>query len=290
MDELLTPLRTTYLRRTQDDEALLTEARPAAKAQEISKFSRVESAEDALSILKGQPDYDSLIAVLRFLTDKETSSDFGIHVPSPKSAAVIHVLVSEIIPNYWTLLQEGSSMEETKSSTASTPTDAARLVTSLRSVAGVNAVVGHIKALIQESTPTKRDGNGPDVKLHLGIFMDVLSALLDGNDSIPAIWSASTAGSADAASKKIQSHSLISLMASGRILSSCAQASELIGKDETPTRVRTLLDGVEYCKWIGRNVATWAKLQPEADELQACFDLFQRAMSLGYSGGTLVFT
>lgn len=287
MDELLTPVSTTYLRQRNNEEPLLVEARPAPKINEISKVSKVRSADDALSVLKSQPDYDSLTAVLQFLTGKHAAADFNIHVPTPKSAAIIHVLVQEIVPNYWTILQEGPPVDDAGTSVSLT-VDADRLVKSLQSVAGINAVVGHTKALIQESKLSQKDVKRPDLNLHIGLFLDLLSALLDGDDSIRRIRESSTAALADATSKKVQSQSLISLLTSGRVLSISAEASGIIGKEDTPIRARWLVDGVEFSKWIGRNIATWAKLGPVEADLQACFDIFQRSLSLGYSGKTIV--
>lgn len=282
MDELLTPVRTTYLRQRNDEEPLLVEARPAAKFTQVSNVSKVRSADDALSVLKSQPDYESLIAVLQFLTGKH-AADFNIHVPTPKSAAIIHVLVQEIVPNYWTILQEGPPIDNAGFSVPLT-VDADRLVKSLQSMAGINAVVGHIKALIQESKLGKKDVKRPDLNLHLGLFLDLLSALLDGHKSIQTIWQSSTVALGDATSKKVQSQSLISLLTSGRVLSISAETSGIIGKEDTPIRARWLVDGVEFSKWIGRNIAAWAQSQPVDAELQACFDVFQRSLSLGYSG------
>lgn len=281
MDELLTPVSTTYLRKREDGEPLM-----ATKTTELSNLSKVLSADDALSVLKSQPDYDSLISALRFLTKEEASSEFNIHVPSPKSAAIIHVLVSEVVPNYWTLLQQEYSIKE-PASLASASADAVGLVSSLQSVAGINAVVGHIKELVQESKFATKHVKRPDINLHLDIFLDLLSVLLDGDDSIRRIWQSSTAGLADAVSRKVQSQTLLSLVTSGRIISISAEASEIIAKEGNPIPGRWLVDGVEYSKWIGRNIATWAKVQLEAAELQTCFEVFQRSLSLGYPGKKL---
>ncbi|KHN96479.1 uncharacterized protein MAM_05768 [Metarhizium album ARSEF 1941] len=275
MAELLTPVRTTYLRTRKDGESPPVQARPATEARAVLKSPKALSADDALSVLKSQPDYDSLIAVLRFLTEKDVSSEFSIHVPGPKSAAIIHVLVSEIVPNYWTLLQQGPSAKEGESF-ASTPADAAFLTSSLQSVAGINAVVGHIKALVQEFKLAKRDIKRPDIDLNLQLFLHLLSVLLDGDDSIRRLWQSSTAGLADAVSKKVQSQTLISLVSSGRIISICAEASDIIADQGSPIRGRWLVSGVEYSKWIGRNITTWTLVAVIIDEL-----LLSEAPSVG---------
>lgn len=290
MDELLTPVRTTYLRRKTDDEPLLVQVRSSAATRKTtasikdSPTSRIESADDALSVLKSQPDYDSLSAALRFLTNKQDSSTFNIHVPSPKSAAIAHVLVTEIATNYWTLLREASSTEEAAAS-AGQNLDADRLIHSLQSVSGVNAVVGHVKALLFESKTGKQDPRRSHVQLHLGIFLHLLAALLEGGNAIRQIWRSSTSYLVDAASRKVQTNSLISLVTSGKILSLAAETSGVIGEDEVPHSARWLTDGVDYSRWIAQNLVEWEKVYPGDDlELQFCFDLFQRSLSLGYAG------
>ncbi|GAB0134814.1 hypothetical protein EsDP_00003170 [Epichloe bromicola] len=295
MDELLTPVRTTYLRRKTDDEPLLVQVRSSATRKTTASIkdsptSRIESADDALSVLKSQPDYDSLSAALRFLTSKQDSSTFNIHVPSPKSAAIAHVLVTEIATNYWTLLREASLTEEA-AAPAGQNLDADRLIQSLQSVTGVNAMVGHVKALLLESKTGKQDLRRSDVQLHLGIFLHLLAALLEGGNAIRQIWRSSTSYLVDAASKRVQTNSLISLVTSGKILSLAAETSRVIGADEVPHSARWLIDGVDYSRWIAQNLVEWAKVYPGDDlELQFCFHLFQRSLSLGYAETIVTFT
>ncbi|KAG5953213.1 hypothetical protein E4U53_006340 [Claviceps sorghi] len=328
MDELLTPVRTTYLRRKADDEPLLvppqSSASPSTPAPaQDARISAIHSADHVLSVLKSQPDYDSLSAALRFLTTSrrkhessthETStpesstpessapessapessapessapesSTFNVHVPSPQSAAIVHVLVTEIATNYWTLLQEASSSAQSS--------DARRLVECLQSVAGVNAIVGHVKALLLlESSTSKQGLNRSDVRLHLGIFLDLLATLLEGDDAIWKLWHSSTACLTDVASRKVQTQSLLSLLASGKILSLVAEISSVSGQETVPLRARWLINGADFGRWIARNVVTWARVKVHCGdgfELDSCCALFQRSLSLGYSETIVTF-
>ncbi|KAG6007411.1 hypothetical protein E4U21_006000 [Claviceps maximensis] len=311
MDELLTPVRTTYLRRKPDHEprlAQLDSSRAASRAASQAasstasahaSISAIDSADGVLSVLKSQPDYDALSAALRFLITSRHNhglSTFNIHVPSPKSAAIVRVLVSEIATNYWNLLQETSASSPSSSSSSSSTiqdaagaaeasSDAGRLIQCLQSVTGVNAVVGHIKALfLLESRTSQQDLKRSDVQLHLGIFLDLLATLLEGHDAIRQLWHSSTAFLTDVASRKVQTQSLFSLVASGKILSLVAEISAVIGQDAIPLRARWLINGVDFSKWIARNVVAWAKLySDDGFELQSCYDLFQRSLSLGYA-------
>ncbi|KAG6016474.1 hypothetical protein E4U54_001398 [Claviceps lovelessii] len=293
MEDLLTPVRTTYLRRKPDHGPLL--ARLDSSTALSTTASAVDSADHVLSVLKSQPDYDSLSAALRFLVTSKHQhepSAFNIHVPSPKSAAIVHVLVTEIVTNYWVLLQETSSsssssttQEPATAADASQSPDAGRLIECLQSVTGVNAIVGHVKALfLLEPRTGKQDIKRSDVQLHLGIFLDLLATLLEGDDAIRQLWHSSTAFLTDFASKKVQTQSLFSLIASGKLLSLVAEISDVVGEDAVPLRARWLISGVDFSTWIARNVVAWAKVHSDDGfELRSCFDLFQRSLSLGYA-------
>lgn len=278
MDDLLTPVSTTYLRTKRDEEPLLSEARPTKRIRDTTSPATVSSEDEALQVLKSQPDYDTLAAVLGYLTGADASQ---LQAPSPKSAAIVHALVIEIVPNYWTLLHEGSA-NEGSGSTSSKPPDAELLLRCLRSITGLNAVVAHVKALILESRNNGKEPARPDVKLNLGVFLHLLASLLAGDDSIRSIWTCSTFALADTAIKKVQSQHLVSLIASGLILSAAAEASTVVGKEVPTAEVAWVADGVEFSRWIGRNVASWVKLKPPDHQVVFCFDVFQRAMSLGY--------
>ncbi|POR30874.1 DNA replication checkpoint protein tel2 [Tolypocladium paradoxum] len=280
--DLLTPVSTTYLRSKNDAEPLLTEVKPTKRAKDVTSRLKISSADEALEVLKSQPDYDALAAVLRYLTlDVPAPGTFQLQVPSPKSAAIIHVLVTEITPNYWTLLQEGST-NAGAGPASSTPDDVELLLRCLRSLTGLNAVIAHVMALLQESKAGSKHSKRPDIKLNLGVLLGLLAALLKGDGSIRNIWTCSTAKLADATLKKAQSQHLVSLIGNGRILSTAAEASSVVGTDEPSAETWWIADGVEFSRWIGRNVASWAKLQPAEDEFSFCFDVLQRAMRLGY--------
>ncbi|KAG5936555.1 hypothetical protein E4U59_004927 [Claviceps monticola] len=285
MDDLLTPVRTTYLRRKNDHEPPLAQARPSPAPD-----AATDSADYVLSVLNSQPDFDALSAALEILTTgQDGPTAFNIHVPSPKSAAVVRVLVTDIVTNYWPLLKEASP--STAQDAEVTSAVAARLIQCLQSVVGVNAIIGHIRALfLVESDTSKQALKRSDVRLHLGIFLDLLAVLLEGNDAIRQLWHSSTDSLVDVASKKVQTQSLFSLVTGGKMLSLAAATSGVIGEEAVPSRARWLIDGSEFSKWIAWNVVAWAKtLSGDSFELQTCFDLFHRSLSLGYADTIVTF-
>ncbi|KJZ73629.1 hypothetical protein HIM_06962 [Hirsutella minnesotensis 3608] len=279
MDALLTPVSSKYLRPRASEEPFLSQSKPVIKPSVArTAIATVSSADEALEVLKNQPDYDSLIAVLRYLTaSHQSEGSFQLQSPSPQSASIIHALVSEIVPNYWTLLRENSVGNDSKEPL--TRGDVPLLLSCLRSVSGLNAVTAHLKALIQESKVGNKETKRPDLGLNMKIFLELLASMLAGDSSIHSLWVSSTVKIANASLKRVQSQQLISLLASGRIPSLAAEAFAVI-----ETAGDWVADGAEYSKWIARSLSAWAKSATLKDELAFSFDVFQRSLSLGYAG------
>ncbi|RDA92869.1 hypothetical protein CP533_2853 [Ophiocordyceps camponoti-saundersi (nom. inval.)] len=272
MDLDLTPVSTTYLRTRHGQDLSPSDTRPAKKAKEAAE---VTSAEEALHALKSQPDYDDLITVLRYLT----TSEARLRLPTPTNASIIHALVSEIVPNYWVLLRESSGSEEAE--------HLELLLRCLRSVTGLNAIITHCKALIQESKLSGKESKRPDIELNLRLLLDVLASLLAGHHSIRLLWEASVTNHENSTASKAQSQQLAALIANGRILSISAEASAVVGKEALSNDLDWLAKGVDFSLWIGRNLSSWASTQMSEDEVAFAFDIFQRSMSLGYAGSVV---
>ncbi|KAL7792986.1 telomere length regulation domain-containing protein [Trichoderma ceciliae] len=279
MDELLTPVSTTYLKPRKDAKPLLSEVGSTKRLTEVPKIPQADSPDEALELLRNQPDYDSLVRVLKYLIKDPGHPDgFHVLVPGPKSAAIVHVLVTEIASNYWTLLKEGGGNDGAEDYRD----DAHLFVRCLQSVTGLNAVLTQLKALIQEHKLGSKDSKRPDLVLHVNIFLDLLATALDGDDAIRALWIASTKKLSTQTLKKVQSQALLSLLTSGRILSTSAEAIEISGTESIRSDSMWPADGTKFSRWIAHNVISWAKLDKSENELQFCSDLFQRGMSLGY--------
>ncbi|PNP42626.1 hypothetical protein TGAMA5MH_05367 [Trichoderma gamsii] len=279
MDELLTPVSTTYLKPRKDSQPL-SEVGSTKRVIEVLPISQVESPDGALELLRNQPDYDSLIQALKYLTqDEKRPGSFQVHEPGPKSAAIIHVLVTEIASNYWPLLKEGGQSDGAEDAY----NDAQVFVRCLQSVAGLNAVLTHLRALIQEHKLGSKDSKRPDLVLHISIFLDLLASALDGDNAIRTLWTASAGRLSSETSKKVQSQALLSLLTSGRIISTAAEATEIVGSETIHTGVIWITDGTKYSQWVAFNLIAWARQTKSESELHFCSDLFQRSMSLGYS-------
>ena len=287
MDDLLTPVSTKYLRSDPrpDHEALLTEVKPAQaqpsqEAPASSRSAKISSADEALEALKAQPDYETLISALRFLNHNH--SDFNLCIPSPKSAAIFRTLVTEIAPNYWALLYEGSDSDVDGDGSAQRDLDL--FVRCLGSITGLNALVFHLRALIQEAKAGATEANRPDVGLHISIVLQILAAILDGDGAIRRLWTLSTSHLTSISLRKAQSGAIVAILAGGRLISATGEALAVAGHDKIKANTQWLADGRELSEWIGRNIGGWGADNPPEVEVSFLADLFRRSLSLGYSG------
>ncbi|CCC08577.1 hypothetical protein SMACR_05821 [Sordaria macrospora] len=279
MDGLLTPISTSRLSANKN-EPLLQEVvlkKDTAKPNQSSAQRPVNSPEEALEVLRHEPDYDQLVATLRFLDHEEAGSAFSIKEPNPMAAKLVQVLVSEIVPNYWTLLNEES--RETKSSALGL------LLSCLRSLTGVNAIIVRLKALLQETKAGDGKPKRPDIAINLTVLLNLACLLLKGDDTIRGIWNAATKTLKGNVKTRMLLQEILSTFGSGRILSLTAEALEHAKghKAEVDTSNIWIANGPEYTKWLSANIVKWQLTSPTPDETKLCSELFLKALRLGHS-------
>lgn len=238
------------------------------------------SPEDALETLRNEPDYESLISTLRFLAHDPPQDPalFGIRKPGPLSAQLVQVLVSEIVPNYWTLLQQDSN--------GSRGSDTELLLACLRSITGINAILVRLRALTQEAkSEVGSKAKRPDLSVNLGILLSLLCHILQGDSRVREIWQATTSGLDPRARARPLSQELLSILGGGRIVGLAAEATTFVdtakvqgsGDDDVWPA-----DAVKYTKWLGQNIVAWQRSGPSQNESKFCSDLFARALRLGH--------
>lgn len=273
MDELFTPVSTTYIK--DSGEPQLKEVKAASK-ESLQRPSNhaISNTDEALEALKSQPDYELLVQTLKYLDGTRATA-----YPSPKSAALIQALVSDIVPNYWTILHEGSEDDE-----VSDKKDLDLLISCVSNVTSLNSILAHIKPLLRQASQQKHHGEAADIKLHIEIFLHLLSTILSTSCGISRVWQNSVSQVPDAALKKLQTQTLLSITAGGKILSAASEAIGIVGGDKSPKQCLWLGNGEEYTTWIGKNVCSLAQNAEDSSQMQLCFDLVQRTMSLGYFG------
>ncbi|KAI7771310.1 hypothetical protein LZL87_010236 [Fusarium oxysporum] len=283
MDDLLTPVSTAYLKPRNEPEPLFTEVKPASTQKKPASISDKSTADEIIDALKSQPDYDTLISVLNFLNNpKSASSNFSFSTPSPKSASIIHLLVSEIASNYWTLLLEGNFEDDTNGKTE-LPRDADLFLGCLRSLTGLNAVITQLRVLIQESRLGGKEEKRVDLSINIGILLSILSSIIGSARSISTIWSSSTKGISNAALQRVQCQKLASVLTNGQIVSIAAEALEVMGRDQVDDGVHWIADGLQYSRWVGNAIVSWVHSSPEPDGMAFACELFQKSLSLHHS-------
>lgn len=278
MDELLTPISRSYRKETpllqevQSEDIKPSTARAAFKAT---------SVDEAIESLRSEPDYDTLISVLRFLVKAGPAGEsFDIAAPGPQSAKVVQILVAEIGPNYWALLKEGETSTE-QHSKKSRLTDIDLFLGCLSSLTGLNACLARLRVLIQEKKAEARDAKRADIDLNLGIIIEILSALLDGGDRVRTLWTSTAGQAVDLTRRKPLSQEFLSILGNGRIISLAAEAQHLAAHGTTETKL-WIADGLQYSTWLTKNLIEWSLTQPPVEDAKLCSDLLGKTLRLGY--------
>lgn len=269
MDDFFTPVSQTYLK-PRPENAALSASHSGRSTQAQREAPSVSSLEDAVEHLKSQPDYDSLISTLSFLRKGNQLS-----APSPSTAQIVQLLVSDIVPNYWPLLQHGSAE------------DRVLMLDCLRNITGINALLARLKVLILESKASEKDAKRPDITLGLETLLQVLATTLDGDDSLSSLWHNLHSQAGALTTTRVLKQEFLSLFASsGKIVSLAAEADAIVSREQGTRKDHVwITDGLAYTRWIGRSIAAWIGgdgSSPEDDAI--CSDIFARALRLGYGG------
>lgn len=289
MMEDLIAVSTSYSRSNNKVEDTLAEAKGATGPSATSRAPATNPSE-ALEILRHEPDYDTLIRTLKFLKNEDNSvTDFKITSPSPITAQLVQGLVSDILPNYWTILQESQDAKTGKSKKpyrAKGSSDIALLLSCLRSVPGLSAIVFRLRSAIQEAKESNKNiGTSSAIEI-VSILSDVLARTLEGDNTLQIIWDTISEASDSQAKQRTLWQELLALVAGGRILGVAAESGNLLDnlKKDKP-HSRWTGDGVHYSKWLAHNIASWAKELPINDVAWTkCGELITRSLRLGYTG------
>lgn len=275
MDGLLTPVSKTSHKFSDNGGPLLQEISSKVQTTQPASNLDASSLDNVAEVLKSEPDYDTLISVLRtLLREQDKDGGFKIGLPGPQAAKIIQILITEIVPNYWTLLRESST--EDKGS------DVTLLLGVLRNLAGLNAILLRIKTLIQGKRAEAPESKRSDIDLNLSTALDLLCEVLRGNDRVQQIW-ATTVRGLDATKHRILSRELVNIIGGGRIVSLSAEADSTIPQ-EIKGKLVWIAIGMEYADWLVRNVIAWSNEALNTEEKKLAADLLAKCLRLGYLG------
>ncbi|KAK8049665.1 telomere length regulation protein [Apiospora phragmitis] len=276
MEELLTPISQTY-RSSNQARDLLSLSKTAKSPAATHPDFKGSTPKEALEALKGQPGYDDLLQILKWLRDGTRGTHrFDIQKPNPQSAQIVHVLVTEIVPNYWTLLKESSSSQK-----KSQPVDL--LLANLQSISGLKAALTYMRALLQEARKDPKGLNHSPATPNLASALELVACILKHNSNIQGIWQAVSSTEDNAGKIRALSQDFVSLIAGGKAVSLAAEAEDVLHQADMLEESSWVANSKLYAEWLGKNLVDWTRSSPSAGDLRICADLTGRGLKLGHS-------
>lgn len=207
------------------------------------------SPEDALHILRSQPDTETLNTTLSQLQSGHGFTKvFTLAHPGPLQGQIANTLVTVIIPTFWTSLDSK---------------DRRLLVKCLSNITGLNAVIARLRAL---------SGNSAADKSHeLQDLLNLTDLLLHGDDFLLGLWKDFIASGSEGVKLALAWKELANLLGSARIVGIAAQAEDMFWQSKGKVRTKSLwlANSAEYCNWIGRNIASLS-VHSASDSHQRC--------------------
>ena len=291
------PLITAVSSKTVDNTKLETNASkaPSTLQQPLQQHKRKDStvfvqkeyltdsdsapnlAEDAKEILKSQPGFEDIQAVLEYIQyGIDGQHDFDIRLTSPTSSLLIRVLVAVTIPDLWNDSKK-LKLRDSRKSIRST------FLSALTSVFGMEALLEQIKAL-------SRPGDDPN-RMRLQIYLEVVAELLHGTKILSELLNDAIRLYTKDVQRRLYWQSVVSLLAGSKVLSTLSMvekaSAEAIAIDD---KVKWLFSGSEFSQWLARNIITTSsELTPQdATKWLYLSQLFKRALGLGYRGRSIL--
>lgn len=278
MEDLLTPVSRTY-RKAEEEPELLTLSQSTTKPTNVdrSNFSGA-SPEEALDALRSQPDYEAVISVLGYLQrGVKGKHPFNILRPSPQGAQIVHILVTDISPNYWSILKD-----EPQRGTKTSSLDL--LLGCLRSITGINAALVFLRALLQEAKKDTRGPKNSPLLPNIRFTLELLSEILRSDGHLQKVWHGTSAAETNLGKTRALRQEFVSLLAGGKIISTAAEAEVLLREAEMLESPLWLADGKDYVEWLARSLVHWVEFQREDVDVKICSELLARSLKLGRPG------
>ncbi|KAI7201271.1 hypothetical protein D0869_04576 [Hortaea werneckii] len=194
------------------------------------------SPEDALQILRSQPDTETLITTLSQLQSGHGFAKvFTLAHPGPLQGQIVNTLVTVITPTFWTSLDAK---------------DRLIFVKCLSNITGLNAVIARLRALSNDSAADKSH--------ELQDLLNLADLLLQGDDFLLELWKDLIASGSEGVKLTLAWKELANVLGSARIVGIAAQAEDMVWQSKGKVRTKSLwlANSAEYCNWIGRNIAS----------------------------------
>jgi telomere length regulation protein len=237
------------------------------KSLQVQDVVEVNSASSALEALKNQPSRETIANALNYMT----SDGFSLLLPEPLNASIAYQLVNDTVPHYWRPLK-GSSQRKLF----------ARI---LQNPLGVGHVITRLRSLVVDSRQKKAPGNARDPAEHIEELLELLEAILHGDDNCSQVLRDIQAYGKNSTQKKLLWREYLAQAVSGRLIAIVAEAEDVLKTQKTSWTASWIADGCAYAEWLGRNMAALIREEVMREEqASATLELCSKALSLGYTG------
>jgi telomere length regulation protein len=227
--------------------------------------SSIDRPEDALQLLRSEPDTDSLLSTLTRVSTVDGFKDaFDIRRPSPLAAQIINTIVSSIIPNFWSALEKQ---------------DRRLITTCISNVAGLNSVIAKIQLLISQSKSSKAQ----DYAQALEDLFSVANDLFQGDNLASTVWTGLQESTTEKTKRELAWKECSNLLGSGKVSNVLAEAEDVLRSGGSKLSKSSMANSHEYAIWLGSNIAQILITESGTpEEVQAHVAvLLSRALSLG---------
>lgn len=241
--------------------------------------TKISTPKDALDILKSQPEKPEVVAVLRFLDPTgPTEGNLNITATGLTAAQILHVLVSVTIPDHWNNLSADNELSLEGKPLGAKHRARAALLRCLNSVPGIGSLLAQLRKLL-----AGQDGKGSTSQAVTKDLLTVLSSLLKPQGLLLHIYSDISKHAASPVQKQVMWKELISFLATGKILSTVAEASKTIDNFAN-SKLSWMAEGPAYASWLGGEISCMViKFEPgDAEAWKYLSSFVGRALSIGY--------
>ncbi|KAL1305668.1 hypothetical protein AAFC00_007261 [Neodothiora populina] len=273
MTDFLTEVKTVTLRpkpNTGSANELRLKEHKVTKPLIQSEPPVIKSPEDVLDILRSQPDIDTLEDVLIYLSQRQGKDGFDIRLPSPASARIVHEIVNTTIPDFWENLGGLRDL----------------LLQVLRSIAGISATLARLQLLVSECKTNKQSPKSSNATSPIRDLIAVLGHICNTDDLTFQILSNVRKLAQNQTRSDLLWKEYLATIATGRIVSSVAEAETVLDLSTAADERSWLSDGSRYSAWLGRNVAHMVRQSsslPEDPNVKAAAQLYGKACNIGYA-------
>lgn len=284
-EELLTPVHTISTARITASQQQQSSVISAVRISNGHSVSSVASSEEALSLLRADPNILGVRKILRYLISDPKNDQLNIS-PNPITAQILNVLAGSTVPTHWKTLRQSKFTEDLHNKEGKLYADTYQLLLKcFSSVSGLRAIEVRLRRLLDSANEKQNYVGGPAYSEHVTDLLELLMDVLHSDHFVKTKWLEIQELHREDIRALIWKD-LISLLCMGKLLAISGEAVNLIKTSTKDIEQKIWIgNGAEFSRWLGRNVVTLA-WHARANDKAACAaaELFGKSFSLGYTG------